>query len=296
MTLALATIPDDTDRLSGWLEAHIVGGDLRELAAELAAVHAADPPADSVRDRLGASLPAVLDRGLSALPRADLRHLLRQPYHLLELQEIVLVEGDAYWDTVSRPRELLDRVEAGRERLEAALFGPLAEPAPPVRDQQPRRPGGRRLLWAVAATAAAVFVATFAATRFFAPPPAAPGPTWGWAKANAFPKNLDRTAYLNRLADEADEWFDKRPDDPTTAARRIAEFREGCAALLLADHPPLAPADEAWLKERCRLWRGAFNDHRARLEDTGDVASALTATDATVRQLSKALRARAAAG
>src|SRR5262245_31285029 len=110
MTLALATIPDDTDHLPGWLEAHIVGGRLRALAAELAAVHHAKPPADSIRDRLGELLPAVLSAGLSSLPPTELRHLLRQPHHLLELQEIILTEGGHYWDTVPRPDRLLQRV------------------------------------------------------------------------------------------------------------------------------------------------------------------------------------------
>jgi hypothetical protein len=292
MTLALATIPDDPDALIRWLEGHLVGAGLRALAAELAAVHSAVPSTDSIRARLGPHLSAVLERGLSALPPTEIRHLLHQPYHLLELQQIVLLEGGPYWDTVPRSGEFLDRGNTGRARLGAELFGPPAEPLA----EPPARRRSWRMVWVVAATAGLVFIVTFAGTRWLVPRGPAAEPSWGWARAGAFAKDLDRAVYLNRLADEADEWFAQRPADAPAAARRIAEFRAGCTALLMADHAPLPPADREWLKERCRLWRKALDEHLARLEDTGDAAAALAATDATVHQLGRALRTRATSG
>jgi hypothetical protein len=300
MTLVLATIPDDVARLPAWLEEHIVGGALRALVSELAAVHRATPPRESVRDLLGPLLPAVLERGLAALPPEVLTHLLQQPYHLLELQGIVLLEGGSYWDTIHRPAAFGARVRDSNSRVEAALFGPdreasaqsFREPAPHVA----RGVGRFRTFRIVAAAAAVVFVVTFVGTRWLVPRSAVPAATWGWMKPDAFPAHMDRAAYLNRLADGADEWFAVRPVDAPAAAKRLAEFRAGCSALLLAEHPTLPPSDRAWLQERCRVWRKAFDDHLARLEDTGDVAAVLSAADATVHQLSAALRTRAAAG
>jgi len=291
MTLVLATIPDETADLPAWLEEQLVGGDFQALATELAAIHDAEPPADSVRDYLGDSLLAgVLARGFAALPEYELRSLLRQPYHLLELQEIVLLEGGPYWDAVTLRKDFRARLAVSRERLEVAFFGPLAEPVEPNRRAE-KRPRSRSVLFAIAATAALVFVATLAGTRYLAPPPG-PSSAWGWAKAAAFPSNLDRRAYLTHLADEADEWFAERPTDAKAAAQRIAEFRTGCTKLLAADHPQLTATDQTWLRERCRTWGRAIDDQLAAVKETGDAAAALAATDATVRQLSKALRDR----
>jgi hypothetical protein len=297
MTLVLATLPDDAAHLPVWLEEHLVGGTLRALVSELVAVHRPTPPTDSVRDRLGPLLSGVLERGLAALPPELITLLLQQPYYLIELQGIVLQEGGPYWDTVHRTDEFQAAVRTGRARVEAELSGPASEPGPVGTVQPAVRPGrgfGRlRTVGLVAAVAVVVFVATFTLTRWLGPRSPVGGTSWGWAKTGAFPEGLDRAAYLNRLADEADEWFAQRPQDPPSAAKRLTEFRAGCSALLLAEHPALPPADRVWLAERCRNWRKAFDEHLARLEDTGDVAAALSAADATVHQLSAALRARA---
>jgi hypothetical protein len=294
MTLAIATIPDDPARLPRWLEGHMVGGDLRAIAAELAAVHNAESPHDSIREQLGDQLPAVLNRGLSVLPKQKLQLLLRQPYYLLELQEIVLIEGGQYWESLPRPAEFTERASGSKDRIEEALFGRMAEPADEAEPLPIRKSSRYRTLWTIAATAAVVFIATFATSRLMMPPTPA-GIAWGWAKANAFPSNLDRRQYLNRLADEADEWFDKRPDSVAAAAKRISEYRQGCTALLLADHPQLNAKDREWLRKQCREWSHEFDNHLNKLEETGNVGAAIAATDDTVRLLSKALRDKAAA-
>ncbi len=290
MTLALAAIPDDPDRLPGWLEQRVVGGELRALVADLVAVHGAGPPADSVRDRLGAHLQTVLAGGLTALAgplrREFARHLLLRPYHLLELQEIVLLEGGAYWDAVPRPTELLVRVARTKAALAETLAEPAGAPAPPkVRHRWPA--------WvAVAATAALVCVATAATTRFLAPPPARE-PAWGWARAGGIPADTDRANYLDGLAAGADEWFDERPADAAALARRLSEFRRGCSALLLAPHAPLAPDARDELRQKCRGWAAKFDEYLAAVEAGRDPAAVRAEADDAVRKLADALRAEA---
>lgn len=317
MTLAIEAIPDDPDRLCAWLEARAVGGELRAVAAELAAVHGARPPGDSLRAKLGpARLRAVLAGGLNGLAPADrqklARHLLRQPYHLLEFQEIVLAEGGPYWDAVPRPPELLRRAAGVKAKLADALFGPIAEPLPEPPPVGPtaepaRAPAGAtsrgrfRPTWgAIAATAALVFVSTFAAARLLSPPPRdAPGPAgvaWGWARPGGIPAEPDRAKYLEALAASAEQWFDEEPADAPALTRRLAEFHQGCSAFLFAPHAPLPPELRDDLRRKCRDWAQKFEGYRAALEGGENPAAVRKQADATVRKLADTLRAEAKKG
>src|SRR5512135_2715415 len=123
MKLHAMEFPDDPARWPGWLEQYLTGLDLAALVAELEAVHG--PPADpvpSVREWLGERLGAVLEGGLRTLPSGMLGRLLRQPRLLLELQELVLTSGGAYWDRVAPASGDLDaHVDRVGARLEAFL-------------------------------------------------------------------------------------------------------------------------------------------------------------------------------
>jgi hypothetical protein len=289
------TIPDDAARLADWLEAQLVGQNLGKLVAELRAVHGDQSATQSLDAILGNNATAVIESGLGILPHPVLQELLRNPTLLLELQEHVLMEGGPYWSELPMSEEFGETLERGWERLGRELAPHLAVPAPPM--ALPTRQAGplRKLLpYAVTslATAAAILV-VFHFIPINQPQDTAKG--WGWQKPDAFPANLDRAAYLNRLADGADEWFNKRPENVAAAAKRISEFREGCTALLLADHSPLTPADRTWLKERCQKWSQALDATLAKLEENRDVVMALAAADETVKKLSRALRDRAAA-
>ncbi len=235
---------------------------------------------------LGSNAQAILESGLSVLPRSALQDLLRNSSLLLELQELVLVEGGAYWSELPVKGEYREALNRGWERLSQKIAS---------HTQVQRRGFLRRVLpYALTnlATAAAIIVAFF---TFPLGLPQATAKAWGWQKPDAFPTNLDRSSYLNRLADEADEWFNKRPDNPAAAAKRILEFRQGCSFLLLADHSSLTPADRDWLKEKCRKWSETLDSTLVSLEKNQDTAAAIAAVDAMVRNLSNALREKAAA-
>ena len=303
MSLAIESVPDDPDRLLRWLEERMVGGELRALVAELAALHNAAPPRDSIRDRIGpAGVEAILRNGLCALAPAEARelaqHLLRQPYHLLELQALVLAEGGPYWDALPRSPELLGQVARGREPLARKLIGPLAQPVAP--SSEPAAPWYLSTRFAVAATAALVFVATFAAMKLFTPAPV-PGPSasvvpWGWAKSGGIPTEPGRAEYLSALADRAEEWFDERPAGAPALTRRLAEFHQGCSAFLFAPHEPLAPELRDELRRKCRDWAQKFEGYLADLEAGQDPAAVRARADATVRKLVETLRAESRKG
>jgi hypothetical protein len=298
MTLPALDIPDEPAEWPAWLESHLLGLDLGDLVAELAAVHGS-PPAGSpkLHDLLGNRLNAVLSEGLRALAPADFRQLLLRPHLLLELQELVLARGGPYWDRVTQPDPALaELAERGRRRLGdflAARAGTLAD-AP----SRPAKPAWYRRPWFVSlATAAAVLLGVFLYAHFQpqrpagGPAPAAGG--WGWNKPGALATEGPPSAYLDRLAEAAGEWYRKRPDDRAALAGRILEFRRGCSSLIFAAHTPLAAEDRRWLVDKCRLWAGKLDRHLEALEAGQNPRAVRGQVDATVNALIAALRARA---
>jgi hypothetical protein len=297
MTLIAMNIPDEPGRLADWLERHLTGLDLGALVSELSVVHGQPPRlVASVRQVLGDALDQVLERGLHALPPHALRQLLRQPHLLLELQELVLSAGSPYWDRLARGEEL-DRLAAeGLQNLRAARERPATIPFRP----SAKRSGGGwgrgvSLLMAAAAVLLAVFLGYPIVKDLLRQRAIGPGPTvaWGWAKPGAIPTEGTAPEYLNHLADSAEEWFNKKPDNAKAVAQRIEELRQGCKTLIAAEHKPLAPADRDWLVERCRKWLEDFDKASAAIVAERDPVEVRTEVDATVRRLIGALRDRA---
>ncbi len=287
MKLVMATFPDDPAALADWLEQQLVGLDLGALAAELLAVQG-DTPGPTLDALLGDDRAAVLGRGLKALPAGQVRLLLRHPRLLLDLQELVLIEGGAYWETVARPADLTAQVDAGWRELAASLPGKAVPVARPL-------PWYRRASFASLATAASLLVA-FGLWQWWRPGVMQPVATWGWQKPGALPQQLPREAYLNQLADAAQEWFKQRPTDAAGVARRIHQFREGCTTLLLAEHTPLTQADREDLRKRCRNWARQLDQQLAELEEGRDPAAVRAEVDGIVQRLTTLLRDRALQG
>lgn len=280
MRLIALEIPDDAADLAGWLEGHLTGLDLGMLVAELEAMHEHGQrfPALTLENILGSQRDAVLSQGLAVLPHDRLRQFLRYPWFLLELQELILTSDDQYWRRRAQhappdPR-LTDAMERTWGWLEANVLGSTVASAS-ASDRNglrlgsspsnvPTSPGRwRYVALSVVAAAATVLLAVFvqqsplwnkerpdvAAGAF-----AAAAPAWGWSRPDALPQNLPPGAYLNHLADAAQDWFKKRPEDKAALARRIAEFRQGCSVLIQSGHRPLAATDRDWLVGKCRDW------------------------------------------
>ncbi|CAN5426455.1 hypothetical protein BH11PLA2_BH11PLA2_11630 [soil metagenome] len=290
MSLAVYNLPDDVVQQPRWLDEQLVGDRLGDLIAELAAANNSPPLTVSVRTLLGKYVSAVLERGLSALPAEAVQQLLRQPHHLFELQEMVMIEGGPYWAKLPRPNAFQERVRQSFQKL--PLTG---TPIVPLSLARPRRLPSA---WLVSlATAAVVLVTVFGGMQLMKPPvPTTPVASvgWGWAKPDALPKSTDAKTYLNELANAADEWFKKTPEDSVALAKRINEFRQGCSVLLLADHKALNAEQQSWLKDRCRKWATKFDDSLAKLEAGGSVETVRGEADATAKALVTALRGEAA--
>jgi hypothetical protein len=146
------------------------------------------------------------------------------------------------------------------------------------------------------ATAASLLAVLLAYDRLRPRPPdgavAAQG-GWGWSRPDALPRAVPPAAYLNRLADEAAEWFGVRPEEPIALARRLAEFRQGCSVLILAEHRPLSPEDRRWLVAKCRDWASKLDRHLAAVEAGEDSLKVRTEVDDTVNKMIATLLERA---
>jgi hypothetical protein len=170
-------------------------------------------------------------------------------------------------------------------------FGSASKPAPVV--AKPAATKGRSR-WPVALTAALALVAGFVGGREWQVRQPTLASEWGWNHTEAMGRDLTREAYLGRLAETANEWFQVEPTTAADMAARVAEFRQGCSRLLLTDHPPLGKADKEWLAERCRKWSGKFDEHLAALERGADVKQVRYAAGETVKKLVAALKERVA--
>ena len=286
MRLVLSTMPTDDADQTAWLERLLVGPDLGRLVGELTVLHGSAADDSDLGELLAGRRNAILARGLESLTPAQERALLTRPALLLDLQELVLTEGGAYWRDLLRTNdEIQAAVQRGRERLEGALRpGRLVTPS-----RRPRRYVQVALVCLTMAVCLLIALNLWNAGRR-----AGDAPAWGWAGPGGLPAATDRVAYLEALGDGGQQWFARRPDDPAELAKRIRELRQGCSTLLVADHPPLTDADRRWLKERCAKWADKFDTALADLGSGKDAAEVRAAVDATVVQLVKALRERAA--
>jgi hypothetical protein len=244
------------------------------------------------------------------------RNLLCHPWLLLDLQELILSAGGAYWyeraESVlglahnSEQRVAVDRgldwlatnvIETGepgvRYRAGAVQSTPQAT--------HPRSRGRWGLLTltlmaGAAAVVLAVFLQPLAHRKGQGPGGAeVASSSWGWNRPDALPQNLTPRAYVEHLAEGAREWFNKRPDDSAALAQRIREFRQGCTVLIKSPHGPLAAGDRTWLIEKCRAWAAKLDAHLAALDSGQDASKIRGEADETINKLIVALRERARA-
>jgi len=300
------------------LERWLVGPQLREVVAELQAAHgpgSAKPSLSahpglsanpSLEDVLGPDEPALLERGLAALPAPALQQLLKHPQRLLLLQEKVLVLGSAYWQRRLNEEPAWEApLAAGERKLLSALRGtsepsrsktPAARPLPELALAPQPRIAERTSRRALAALIVGAILGTAATVAIMLQMPASSAglaqASWGWQRPDAFPKTGSAADYFQSLANSAEEYFRLEPPDAAALAQRVGEFRQGCSRLILTAHPLLLPADQTELKNRCQKWAARLDAHLVALESGADVFVVRDETAATVRTLINFLRKR----
>jgi hypothetical protein len=277
MTLVLPTMPENPAELAVWLDRQISGPVLGRLIAELSALHQPSPSAPDLATVLGADRPAVLAKGLGVLPEDRLRMLLHNPQLLGEVQDLVAEAGGAYWDELFDHPTLAKTVHAAtRPQPEARLVRPRP-PRPPIY----LRP------WFVASATVVIVMMTVLMHR-------PPRPSWGWNNNRAIARGRTPAEHLTALANAADQWH-AQPRDKTAELRRtLREMRDGCTAVLAADHRVLASEDHAWLLERCVAWGTLLDRYLADLQEGRSTDDVRHEADETIDKVVDALRKRAA--
>jgi hypothetical protein len=106
------------------------------------------------------------------------------------------------------------------------------------------------------------------------------------------PTNVTQREYLDALADGAEQWFNKRPQDAASLAQRIGELRQGCSRLILADHEPLSADDGQWLVGKCREWAAKIDEQLVALEAGAEPHDVRAQMDTTINKLVQTLRGR----
>jgi hypothetical protein len=279
MTLHSLDIPDSPTELGPFLERALVGNSLPDLVGELRAITSGSP-AETLDALLSEDRDRVLEQGLGILSFERQRRLLANPRLLLELQELVHTSGGKYW----LDRLLDPEAEAAARKSWKRVAAQSVPMAPPRADVSRGR--SRRTLMALSLIAAGVFVAGYLAWP-------KPG-EWGWNRPGVFDVALARRAYLEHLAETANEWFSADPQGSSELSTRLREFRSGCDKLLTASHSQLPQDDREWLIERCKIWTAKIDQALVDL-DGGQKPPETVSADmkSMVNQLVTALRRRA---
>jgi DNA-directed RNA polymerase specialized sigma24 family protein len=228
------------------------------------------------------------------------------------LQEPVLNAGGPDWDEHAQAQAQAmedpghrDAIARTWERLQAdtiATAEPRAlDPSAPAGVVPARRLSRWRLL-ALSGPAAAAVVAVALLVPYLRPLPVGdanePGAQdvalsrWGWNRPGALRQDVTARAYLDQLAEAAQDWFTKRPEDAASLAERIKQFRLGCSVLLRSPHRPLSLVDRTWLVERCSAWAAKLDILLAALEAGQDPSTVRAQVDETITKLIAALRER----
>jgi hypothetical protein len=281
MTIYALEIPNDDAAVPRWLEEQLASPDLSQLVAELRAVESAEPT-PSLNQLLGTSRDLMLEQGLGILSPEQRSQLLGHPELLYELQELVCGSGGDYWLKLLTRDSDRRAAQTQWPKIQQSIE-PTAAPANGTMSR-------RSIVVAIMSLAAALLIGFFAMKSQFGLG------SYGWNKPGVFDVALAKPAYLNHLADSANEWFDAKPTTAPQLATRMKEFRESCDKLIAAKHPQLPDADRDWLRERCGVWAKKIDASLAKLDaDPSQLKAVNAEMDETVNKLITALRERAKA-
>jgi hypothetical protein len=283
--IILFDMPEDPALRPAWLERKLRSPQCGLLLDELAAMRAvaiaqnntsAEIADQSLDDFLGPLKEQVLSKGLKILSAEKFAALMRSPELITDLVIEIELSGGEYWRRLSGDS---DDTSVIKQKVVPLPTGTSVPPGAADR--------GRYWLGTIAALAAAILLAIFLW-------PVRQTKQLAWERPGVFDVSLGGPAYLNHLADAADDWFRQDPHDSQELEGRIRGFRRGCDLLLAASHPQLSDADRAWLRERCQVWSEKLDQQLADLAKGEDWSKVRNAADETIQKLIDALRKRAA--
>lgn len=298
MSLKSLQIPDGLADMGAWLDELIVSHDLVDTIVELE-VLAGDrlTKVQSLDGVLAGSEEAVLESGLAGASEMTLRGLLRQPSLLLELQELVMMQGGDFWqqkiDTIfGRPKmnSILDSASA-----EAAAN---ADPASQtMATSQSHRVSGsaagkgkQKMILGVLATLAAAVLVMFSIGQFGGSGSSVAKAEWGFTKSGLLESDISEAEMLDQLAAASAAWYNKTPTTPAGLAKRLRQFDLGCETLLSSRLTQLSPSNRSAVHAACEDCREAIARQLVAIANGGKLAQIQSASDTAIDALTRSIK------
>jgi hypothetical protein len=260
-------LPDDRSQWPGWLEKHLVGLNLGKLARQLVTLGANRKPEISLSEWLGNSKQDILTKGLAPISEDRLQLLIRNPALLLQLQELVLLEGEDFWQKVPRTEEHLKLAEETSRKVLATIQAKTEDPAmhsnykqlPPSVSVQPRsiaKETKSNFGW----WATLVAVAAGLAILVFNPLTTKPSNKF-FANNQLKKTGIDSRQTLRQMAAQIRGDWQSNSTDKATLQQQLIAFRDSCDELIDGQLAGtlrtngINPEQLADLQKRCRDWK-----------------------------------------
>lgn len=306
------SLPNERTEWAVWLEQQLIGTELKKTIEQLVVLGGNNPAAISLEDWLGDDRSIVLERGLQEdFSQSRIESLVRNPTLLLELQELVLLEGGEYWLRVPMSRLQQDNADSVIKKM----VSQIAQGLLPVTVQTNTRSNqdliskqagnsdkqivratataekGNRARWWIsayivaAAAAITLFVfnpfALFQEDRFFA--------ALELQSAVATPQLA-----LERMAQRVqDDWVDGL-QDPKALKQQLVSFRNSCDYLidgsLVKSLDGLPNETISDVRQRCSNWKKKSSELIAAIDSGKAVVDIQRDADKMIETLTNKLR------
>jgi len=245
-------MPDDSEDLFPWFDEMLVGPSFRQFIGELRQVrniNTEEAKLDDARSWASECLDPLLQDGTKGLGEDRIQELLQWPNMLEAVQELVLLEGEEYWQTK------LDESSIIQDHV-AELRGQIIQPVETRRSWLLPENTYRSLSYQLGGLAALLLVGIFFASQSDvlrnpnvtksndsypinqlmrgegnqnALNSKTGGSEWSWSSGN-LEETQTAEAQINVLADSLDKWFDITKNTKTIKAfnMNLSELWLGC--------------------------------------------------------------------
>lgn len=302
-------LPDERTEWAAWIEKQLMGTELVRVVEQLIVLGGNHPPVLSLEAWLGEDRNNVLDHGLQKeISQSRIEDLVRNPALLLELQELVLLEGDNYWlqlpkssaqqelensiaQTLSNQLDLLGNsvapLQSLAKQVDQALDSsnpevrPAARPSTMVSETTKNRTHG----WTWAALMAAAAAVLWMIFNPFSPP--SNGQFFAALELQT-PTATPQQA-LQRMAQRVDQDWKRGLTDPKALQQQLEVFRDSCDFLIdgplvkSLDGLPTATQDD--IRQRCKKWQEKASELIAALASGNPVNDVQTGADEMIGKL-----------
>ncbi|MEI7700308.1 MAG: hypothetical protein WCK86_10955 [Planctomycetia bacterium] len=291
MTIHLLTIPDNPQAWPQWLTQRFCRGEVQPLVQELRLLGSgAETDNEDLDDILSSDRQQqVALQGLDILTTDELQHLFARPTSLLDLYGFLCLCGGPCWSELwlgtsdrSKTAEPTDFSAADRIWQRAVELKLVPTPqvlsSAATESRTAQQTDARRSNWrarvAILATAATLLAGIFVwrqnQSHFSGRVLGTPGLLASNVQTPA--------AWLKRVADAGNTWFDLRPRNAAELTILLKEVSHDCQLLIESPLPLLsaapmptgAPGDPVnqaeWFRVKCRKWKGEFDTTLAALE------------------------------